>query len=154
MGYPMSYRRVLGRNNLQPDAPRPRAEENLSGLPSAPCSDVASHIPSCCSRHTYQYAERHSCDDLRRWENDCRDDNFGSRLAEQAGVDLKTWKRCMDVLFCSDQHTGGYDAPWEVDEETKQRWKDAKNYVSSWSWFIVRKREAQKFVIHSDVKTS
>ena len=46
--------------------------------------------------------------DLRRFENDVVDDFLGTILAEKAGVDLETWRRCMKVLLSHESICAGF----------------------------------------------
>ena len=46
--------------------------------------------------------------DLRRFENDVVGAWLGPILAEKAGVDLETWRRCMEVLLSHDSNTAGF----------------------------------------------
>ena len=78
MGYPMTYPRVIKRNHL------------VGGYSVEP--------------NTYP-AQRLIAGDLRRFEQDARDDRYGQQIADAAGVPLEIAQRVLTALFTDCGHT-------------------------------------------------
>lgn len=78
MGYPMTYRRVIERNHLQGGYFKLKEGETLAGaLPVIPC--IAG--------------------DLRRLEQDQRDEQHLAEYAEASGATVEQVKKILDLFF-------------------------------------------------------
>ena len=108
MGYPMTWTRAINREGINPNSANWVHDiEDLTEKQKA-----------------VEYKKRCIAADLKRFVEDCKDDNHGAYLAALAGVDLETWQNCMDVLFCHDNSSWSSGSQYEISKEKRQRWRD------------------------------